>query len=154
MKPVDQTRCNAGDSLTEAPGNCWAACIASILEVPLDDLPDEATYWKPGQHQAKSYIPYEKAMFAWLRERGLLLVEIKLPDVFFRGGEWDVYCILAGPSPRNPEVTHAVVGQGTRIVHDPHPSRAGLLQIEGKPWWYEFVVPIDAARAALAKEPT
>ncbi len=148
MKPVDQTRCNCGDLLTEAPGNCWTACIASILELPLADVPDEAAFWKPGLRQAQSWIPYEKAMFAWLRQRGLLLVEIKLPDVFFRGDDWDPLCILSGPSPRNPEVHHAVVARGTTIIHDPHPTKAGLLTIEGKPWWYEFFVPIDPARSA------
>lgn len=32
MKPVDQTRRNTYD------GNCWAAAIASILEVPIEDV--------------------------------------------------------------------------------------------------------------------
>ena len=146
MKPVDQTRCNCGDHSTEAPGNCWAACIASLLEVPLAEVPDEANFWKPGMSQSQSYRPYEKAVFAWLRERGVLLVEVKLPDVFYRGGDWNPYCILSGPSPRNPEVQHAVIGQGATIIHDPHPSRAGLLKIEGNPWWYEFVVPINPAQ--------
>jgi hypothetical protein len=151
MKPVDQTRCNCGDSLTEAPGNCWAACIASILEIPLSELPDEADYWTPGQPQSKSYIPYEKATFAWLLQRGLILVEVKMPDVYFRGDEWEPYCILAGPSPRNPLVSHAVVGRGAKIVHDPHPSRDGLLTVDGEPWWYEFLVPVDVAQMAAMR---
>jgi len=36
------------------------------------------------------------------------------------------YCILAGKSPRG-DFAHAVVGWGMQVVHDPHPSRAGIV---------------------------
>ena len=42
MKPVDQT------ILTAPGGNCFAACVASILELPLADVPNfcsEERWW-------------------------------------------------------------------------------------------------------------
>ena len=39
MIPVMQTRTGQNP---EASGNCFSACVASILECTLDDLPDEA----------------------------------------------------------------------------------------------------------------
>ena len=143
MKPVDQTRFGIELPLSEAPGNCWAACIASILELPLSEVPDEADFWKPGMNHRQSCRIYEPAVMLWLRDKGYILVEVPMKGVFFRGEEWNPPCILSGPSPRNNEVNHAVVGVGNKIVHDPHPSRAGLAVVEGKDWWYEFFVPLN-----------
>lgn len=39
----------------------------------------------------------------------------------------DVFYIAAGPSPRG--VIHAVIYQNGKMVHDPHPSRDGILEI-------------------------
>lgn len=143
MKPVDQTRFAIELPLSEAPGNCWPACIASILEVPLAEVPDEADFWKPGMNHRQSWRLYYPAVTKWLRDRGYLIVEVRMKDVCYAGEVWDVPSIISGPSPRNSEVNHAVVGCGNAIVHDPHPSRAGLAMIEGKDWWFEFFVPLD-----------
>lgn len=146
MKPVDQTRFGIEEPLTEAPGNCFAAALASLLELELHEVPDEADTWKPGMSHRESWRLYEPRVFDWLREeQGFLLVEVQIGDLFFRGGEFDSYCILSGPSPRNNDVFHAVVGQGNKIVHDPHPSRDGLAQVKGKRWWYEMLIPLDPA---------
>lgn len=149
MKPVDQTRFSsegADAKLAEAPGNCWGACIASILEVPLSEVPDEATTWQVGMTHRQSWRLFQPRVFEWLRHRGFTLVTVPVKSVFFEGSVFDPYCILSGPSPRIPSLHHAVVGQGTKIVHDPHPSRAGLKEVEGEDWYYEFFVPIDSSR--------
>lgn len=140
MTPVDQTRFGF-DGANEAPGNCWAACVASILNVPMSSVPDEAEFWQPGMKPAESWIPYQTKAHRWLFEQGIVLVETKCQHVHYCGPAdcWAAYCILSGPSPRNPEVNHAVVGRGNEIVHDPHPSRKGLTG-EWQKWWYEFFV--------------
>lgn len=151
MIPVNQTRF-ATDSETEAPGNCYAACIASILELKLRDVPDEANYWKPGMSNKESWIPYNKEVHKFLRERGLTLIEIPEKSVFFGGEIFDCYSIISGPSPRNNSVNHAVVGQGNSFVHDPHPSKNFILRIDDsleRGWYFEFLVPIDVARFEL-----
>lgn len=141
MKPVDQTRFGIEEHLTEAPGNCWPACIASILECDLSNVPDEADFWEPGMTHSQSWRLYEPAVHKWLHERGLLLLEVKCSAVFFSGQRFDPLCIMSGPSPRNPEVNHAVVGCGNEIIHDPHPSRAGLVTTDTDKLWYEFFLP-------------
>ncbi len=144
MIPVDQTRfgCNDPNEPADiAPGNCWAACLASILEKPLNEIPDELNHWKPGMKPWDSWIPYQKEAHKWLHSIGYVLVEIRMNNVFYAGPEecFDMYCIQSGPSPRNPKCFHAVVAKGPLIVHDPHPSRLDLAG-ELKDRWYEFLV--------------
>lgn len=143
MKPITQTRFAIDVPLKEAPGNCWAACIASILELDLSDVPDEANYWKPGMSHQQSWRLYEPAVHQWLSDRGLLLLEVKVDATYFSGREFDPICIISGPSPRNPEFQHAVVGKGFEIIHDPHPSRAGLIMSDSSKVWYEFFLRRD-----------
>jgi hypothetical protein len=140
MKPIDQTRFGF-DGKDEAPGNCWAACIASILELELDELPDEVPFWE--EHGIKSWEPYKNHMFKWLFDRELTLIDVQCGKICYNGPQefFQPLCILSGPSPRNNRVNHAVVSCGTNIIHDPHPSRDGLV---GDPneWWYEFFVKV------------
>ena len=90
--------------------------------------------------------PYIKATHEWLKTKGLILVEAKIKDVFYAGPVdiWDAtYMIFSGPSPRNPEFNHCVVGQGIKMVHDPHKSRAGLAGAPMEDWMYEFFVKMN-----------
>lgn len=137
MKPVDQTRFAIELPLTEAPGNCYQACFASLLELKLEDVPDEADYWEPRMDHRASWRLYFPALMNWLLARGYTLIET---EKFAYHGQ-PPYCILCGPSPRNRDVTHAVVGRGHEIVHDPHPSRDGLLKT-GSPWYSELLIPL------------
>ena len=121
MKPVDQTK------LHNPPinGNCMNAAFASILEIALDDIPNfedmQDTEWYP-------------KLLRWLNSIGFHLIrwdqEIYLPSFF----------IANGPSPRG--VEHSVVYKGTDMVHDPHPSKAGLEKITSV--W--ALLPLDPAR--------
>lgn len=141
VNPVDQTRFGF-DASVAPPGNCWASCIASILGVPLENVPDEAATWKEGLTSRSSWRIYEPIVHAWLRDRGYVILQITLPDDFEFPGGVEPYCIMSGPSPRNPEYDHAVVAKGKTMVHDPHPSKAGLLPGNRT---YEFFVSIDPA---------
>jgi hypothetical protein len=143
MNPIDQTRFNIGEPLEGAPANCFAAAIASILEVSLSAVPDEADFWKPGMGLEESGKLYEPAVHAWLRERGYLLICVDVVNVFYAGAEFDPFCILSGLSPRNPKVHHAIVARGNKPVHDPHPSRDYLAGDPNK-WMYELFVPVNA----------
>lgn len=108
MKRVDQTIFDAVN------GNCLAACIASILEVELAEVPNfcegATTHWLD-------------RLAEWLAPRGLYPLCFTLT-----GGDWrpQGLHILAGKSPRG-DWLHAVVARGRDVVHDPHPSRAGVL---------------------------
>jgi len=88
-------------------GNCISACVASILEMPIEAVPffvDE--HWWP-------------RFLGWLAERGLTATEIA-------GGLPSGFTIALGPSTRLACSGHACVAFNGVIVHDPHPSREGL----------------------------
>ncbi len=120
MKPVSQTL--FGDKI----GNCFAACIASLLELPINEVPNFCAY------PADSWT---EKLDEWLAARGLFSVEVRLdpekPVLY--PVPVGVFCILTGPSPRG-SFLHSVIGgsvrcgeqHGFEIVHDPHPSGAGF----------------------------
>jgi hypothetical protein len=96
------------DQTTYGPshGNCISACVASILEVPIETVPffvDEN--WR-------------ERFVGWLAARGLAATELENPPPGFS--------IAFGPSTRLAGRGHACVARDGVIVHDPHPSRAGL----------------------------
>lgn len=98
-------------------GNCFATCIASILELPLDVVPNfcDADDWFGATN-------------LWLRERRLFYFELAIP----RGSTAIELCaefgyhLIHGPAARG--FLHTCVGYGGKIVHDPHPSNVGLLR--------------------------
>ena len=113
MIPVTQTIL-LGDPSGER-GNCFAACIASILELPIEQVPNFCNHddWRLRTNE-------------WLSLRGLAYLDVNLVGdardelVRFWG-----YHVISGDGPRG--VRHAVVGLRGEIVWDPHPTRAGLL---------------------------
>lgn len=124
MKPVVQTRYGYPD------GNCFAASVASILELPLD----ECDWWDRWQ--------------SWLRERGLTMYHWPVEDKLVPPG-WAIlntvppHLIGTGPAGVDYEVGHAVVAYDGRPVHNPNPTFTDL----GR-WseWIAFGV-LDASRA-------
>jgi len=139
MKPVDQTRTNVSDR-DLPPANCFQACIASILELSIEKVPDEKDFWSPGMHPWDSWKPYYKNLQVWLTTFfGVFLLE----SANYTGSEEPPlapFCIISGPSPRSPEsLFHAAVGLGHSVIHDPHPSRDGLTEPLSKWQWAFFV---------------
>lgn len=101
MIPVDQTTYGPND------GNCFSACIASILEVPLASVP--RVYNLDGD------------LLRWLATQ-VLSATLYDASIYMPPG----YAIAAGPSLRFAGRMHACVAYDGRVVHDPHPSRDGL----------------------------
>jgi hypothetical protein len=79
------------------------------------------------------------AFVAWLRPLGFYAATFAIGT---RPEDWKPagFYILGGQSPRG---SHAVVARGDEVVHDPHPSRAGLLRREDA----TVLIPLDPARA-------
>lgn len=142
MKPVDQTRLY--DPANQSPpGNCFHACVASILECAIGDVPDEAAHWRPGVVPRVSWRKFWCEFVPWLRGRGFGYLECTIgadADVWLDG----VPVIASGPSPRDPDIQHAVVGTFAAgsfiLLHDPHPSRDGLA---GAPTSFSFFIPVS-----------
>ena len=68
MKPVDQTRFGSPD------GNCFAACVASLLEIPLEEAPN-----------LMNLDEWYRAFEVWLRPRGLYPVGFSCDNESSRG---------------------------------------------------------------------
>ncbi len=133
MKPQHQTVFGDGK------GNCFATAIACILDLDVLDVPNFCgDYWT---HDGEWFRQTNK----WLASRGLRYIEFSFGDwVALDHGLPDVHTIVAGPGPRGCD--HCVVWLGDAMVHDPHPSGAGLLENKT----VGFFVPLDPARALRA----
>lgn len=115
MRPVDQ-RLSTPDNQV---GDCFSACIASILEIPLEDVP---VFSLPPYTDAGAR--WTLAVDDWLRMRGYCLVGFE-EDANVVGGI-PCFHIISGPYIDTPkESRHAVVAYGDRIIHDPNSRRRG-----------------------------
>lgn len=109
--PVMQTEFGRGK------GNCFAACIASVMELDLLMVPNFCC-------QGES--DWVTACNSWLNQYGLSLF-----TVVFKTGTFvpiDVYYLMAGPSVRG--LLHSVVAFDGKMVHDPHPDGTGIEEIQ------------------------
>jgi hypothetical protein len=143
MKPVNQK------VISQGKGDCWRCCIASILELNADDVPNFV-----GDSDHSKGIIAEDLARKWLAERGLFILEIYLHNdlKWYCALNWthlrNVYCIMSVPSQKFPGGSHAVVGQfvkdkqGTelRVVHDPNPENEAY-DHEVKISRLQFIVP-------------
>lgn len=155
MIAIDQTVLRSPDDSSGPPGNCFAACIASILECSIDDVPQptederDAEGWvRPGG--------YWERLGAWLLRAGFYLVDFG-PHRPWTTLDLDTtsehtYWIANGDGPRG--CKHSVVVRvgdgGMRMEHDPHPSRAGLALDEAgnqRVSAWSLLVPIRVAGA-------
>lgn len=146
MIPVFQTR-----YAVETFGNCFEACLASILEVPLSSIPDRAALvdqdaWADDVAQARirggedavldlelppEYDDGERIVRLWLQERGLAWIDCEIGKampmtMWFEivGRELrEAYWISHNVTTR--QWKHATVWQGLELVHDPQRG-AGL----------------------------
>ena len=119
MKVIDQTIFGSPN------GNCFQACVASVLELSLEKVPHFCNEANP-----KWLIELEE----WLRPLGLapLMVQGKgCPTLD------NVYSLAGGPAQRGNK--HEVVYFGNTMIHDPHPDRSGLEKVED----FIFFVTLD-----------
>jgi len=125
MKPVDQTKLH--DPENGILGNCLAASLASLLELPLSEVPEfEDMMGKSDWFQA---------LTDWLKELGFTLLEWREEAWTWLPG----YYLANGISERG--LSHTVVYKGDALAHDPHPSRSGIKKVNAA--W--ALLPIDPA---------
>ena len=131
MIPVDQT------IFGFEKGNCHQACLASILETSLEKVPN---FWEGNEEDTEGFWKDQRE---WLKSRGWNIVNIRFEE------EHDVRRILGtavviavGKSPRDINNYHAVVWQNGKIIHDPHPSKDGLV---GEPEEFSILFPLEPA---------
>ena len=124
-------------------GNCWSACLSSLLHVPLSEIPDFCARYHPddGHDEAAWWRETQR----WLHARGYELIELDLPDGWDTVRSWPLqpdYWIATGRSPRH-DCDHAVVAYRYEIAWDPHPSGDGL---DGDPHRGAFFLALEPWR--------
>lgn len=122
MKPIDQTQF-AGEG---AGGDCVRASLASILELPIDAVPHFL-------EAADLPEQWEIEFLEWLEARGVTIWREQGHYVF------EGFYLASGPAERG--VSHMVVYRDGALAHDPHPSRAGLIDVA----WSRMLLPFDPA---------
>jgi len=118
MKKVDQKKIH--DPEKKINGDCWRASVASILELPIEEIP-------PFED-----LPIREAQGEYVKVLGRngyglysMYVEAGEEHPVMLKGEHEYYFML-GPSPRFSDADHICVGHKGKMVHDPHPDRTGL----------------------------
>lgn len=122
MKALRQS--NFSVPIRHEMGNCFATCVASILELPLVMVPlFMGQYnWKTSFH---SWCLKQRYFDEWYYPEAVCLAN-DIPYVPLPPGE---YSIMSGTSPRNAPKGHSVVAFNGEMVHDPHPDDTGLLDL-------------------------
>lgn len=114
MKPVTQT-------IIGPEGNCFSACVASILECSIDEVPTLNAF--------ENNEEWVQVLNTWLAGRGLGYMECTVPtealNTFFSNK--DFYHVMIGPTENSMTMYHAVVGRKGKMVFDPHPTVLGIL---------------------------
>jgi hypothetical protein len=135
VKKQHQTKFGEGD------GNCFATCVAMLLDLDVDDVPN---FVHAGDFWWSDFTD-------WLNDRGFSAIVVCMRTKGAWSGSmacWShALCIVSGPSPRG-DFDHAIVGRMTgaegaelyEVVHDPHPEGTG---IAGRPRDFTFLVPND-----------
>ena len=124
MTPVMQDRLYSPQGLGN--GNCMAACLASLLDLPLWMVPPFEEMFGRGSDQV-----YERIDEWLIRMFGLVLGmkgrhdPVQLPEFY----------IASGPSSRG--VSHAVIYSRGSLIHDPHYSNEGISEVR----YCQFLTP-------------
>lgn len=121
-------------------GDCMRAVIASLLDLPLARVPHFAQLDADGEGN------FWIMLAEFCRSHGYSFV---IMHGRFGWSEDVIYHGIGGPSPR--DGYHAVVGRNGQIVHDPHPSQAGL---GGEPSEWQHYLLVRMAEAANENRPT
>lgn len=138
MIPVTQTkvvvRNSAGYIIQN--GNCYAAVIASLMDLPITEVPNVEVFYRFDDS------PWQETMQAFINLMGYELFSDDRFRVFHdsaygidngKRAEYLSYCeskyyLVSGKSPRG--VYHICIYLNGKLVHDPHPTREGLLSEE------------------------
>lgn len=131
MKPAHQTKFGYPD------GNCHAAALASVLEIPLKEIPDFGVDddW------------YDRFARYMISRHALQPLDFILPD----DGVHDLwipqgYHLINGTSERG--LLHSVVGFMGEVEFDPHPDNTGLKTVDS----YTIFAVLDPATSGGMRE--
>jgi len=124
----------------------WGDCDRTAIACLLDLSPEDVPHWNDGC-EGRGPVNEISALIRreWLAERGLFLVSINLIAASLAEiMEWavtnhpDIHYLVGGSTDRG--VNHVVICRNRDMVHDPHPSGAGLSgPADDGYWWVNFL---------------
>jgi hypothetical protein len=100
-------------------GNCLQSCVASLLDLPLKEVPHFT--WYMGD--------WFRKLYSFLEEKGYSVVMLNIkqnPNWTEEHKGLDGYFIVGGTSPRGIFNGHAVIYKGGESFFDPHPDNTFL----------------------------
>jgi hypothetical protein len=113
-------------------GDCWRACIAGLLGYRRAEVPHFVA-------QDETEMDWLEQTQEWLRKRSGFELHYFAPPRYPLTASVMPHVIVLGRSPRG--IGHAVLADAAtgNLVHDPHPSRDGLIDTTGvfvlsEPW--------------------
>lgn len=122
MKTVDQEF--VGDGVI---GDCLRACTASVLDLPLKDVPHFLRDYPGAPPKGMPY--FYDAWTKFMEDHGVIPSPIWGP--FEKTPKLLGYYLAAGPASREYGVgQHIVIMRDGELFHDPHPSRAGVTEVQ------------------------
>ena len=118
MTPTTQTRLHitAPDGTVIQKGNCFQAAVASLMDLPLEEVPNFIEY---GDDE------WWKIFCDFVWEKGF-----EYEGHYPAEGVPQGYSIGSGISPRatkDKKITHAVICLDGKMVFDVHPDRTGII---------------------------
>ena len=132
MKKVFQTTFGGCNAPLLERGNCLSACLASILELPITEVPNfhvvcdvDSIDWGDAVNQWLGTRGYWFLEMPWSQEHETLVLE-----------PYAGHYIMSGRSPRG-NWRHGVVAGAGQICHDPRPGTTApylLESTEEYPW--------------------
>lgn len=118
MTPAQQTVFS--DPAKGIHGNCFTACVASLFDNPIEDVPN--------------FIDFEewfKVFWEYVNSQGGEVLGMCYSEPTKEDWElFDGYLIVGGGSPRGIVNGHAVIYKNGQPFFDPHPSGDFLTEVE------------------------
>jgi len=143
MIKINQTRFGGLDKPIEEQGNCFQACIASILEIPLEQAFDCIPFDTDPKAERFEHQPWYVEFNNWLSKFGLASIYLEwkpttpavTPLIGYHMAEVKSNTLKNGES-------HCVVIHNGELVHDPNPkSKVNGDDLLG----VYLIVPLDVA---------
>ena len=112
MEFIDQTK-------DGKQGNCMSACIASLMGITIDDVPN---FFEISNNDKEWWIELRK----WLATHHFGIMTINFEQGWAE--RFNGYLIVSGISQR--DIFHATIWKNGKMVHDPHSSKSGIKKPE------------------------
>ncbi len=100
---------------TGEKGNCFSACLASFIGIPITDVPN---FFDLGSTDEE----WHEAVKVWLADYNIGMITIRMWDDDVKNTKG--FLLIGGTSPRG--ISHAVIYKDGSLWHDPHPESGGI----------------------------